>query len=187
MIPLPQESSQERRQETSLYSVWSSVEIDIGFKNKCTSYFCPTISMILFNIIKMVYGHRSSSSSTGSSPLGIVIELRQSSPQPPTSLSPSHTHTLLATAATDSSSSLALVHHHRTIPHLSFVGVKAPHTTHQTNMSVEEGYDDYDHRLDGNDDDVRVDSAEDFVFQSLNNSEEAGDTDVFNQPTWRDE
>ena len=157
-------------------------------KNKCTSYFCPNISTLLFNIIKMVYGHRSSSSSTGSSPLGIVIEFRRSSPQPPTSLSPSHTHALLTTAATAvSSSSLALVHHHRTILHLSFVGVKAPRTTHQTNMSVEEGYDDYDHRLDGNNDDIRVDLAEDFVFQSLNNSEEAGDTDVFNQPTWRDE
>jgi len=102
----------------------------------------------------------SSSSSTGSSPLGIVIEFRRSSPQPPTSLSPSHTHALLTTAATAvSSSSLALVHHHRTIPHLSFVGDKAPRATYQTNMSVEEGYDDYDHRLDGNDDDVRVDSA----------------------------
>ena len=29
-------------------SVWSSVEIDIGFKNKYTSYFCPKISMLLF-------------------------------------------------------------------------------------------------------------------------------------------
>ena len=27
-----------------------------------------------------------------------------------------------------------------------------------------------------------MDSAEDFVFQSLNNNKEAGDTDVFNQP-----
>ena len=45
-------------------------------------------------------------------------------------------------------------------------------------MSVEEGYDNYDHQLDGNDDDVRMDLAEDFLFQSLNNSEEAGDTDV---------
>jgi hypothetical protein len=27
-----------------------------------------------------------------------------------------------------------------------------------------------------------VDSAEDFLFQSLNNSKEAGDVDVFNQP-----
>jgi len=129
------------------WSVLSSVEIDIGFKNKCTSYFCPNISTLLFNIINMVHGHHSSSSSTNSSPLDIVIEFRRSSPQPPTSLSPSHTHTLLATAATVSSSSLALVHHHRTIPHLSFVGNKAPHTTHQTNMSVEEGYDDYDHMI----------------------------------------
>jgi hypothetical protein len=85
---------------------------------------------------------------------------------------------LLATAATVSSSSLALVHHHRTIPHLSFVGDKAPRTTHQNNMSVEEGYDNYDHQLDGNDDDVCMDLAEDFLFQSLNNSEEAGDADV---------
>ncbi len=27
-----------------------------------------------------------------------------------------------------------------------------------------------------------MDSAEDFLFQSLNNSKEAGDVDVFNQP-----
>ena len=86
------------------------------------------------------------------------------------------------TAATVSFSSLAPVHQCRTILHLSFVGDKAPHTILQTNLSVEEGYGDYDHQLDGNNDDIRVDSAEDFVYQSLNNSEEAGDADVFNQP-----
>ncbi len=48
-------------------------------------------------------------------------------------------------------------------------------------MSVEEGYANYDHRLDGNDDDVRVDLEEDFVYQSLNNSKEVGEADVFNQ------
>jgi hypothetical protein len=82
-----------------------------------------------------------------------------------------------------SSLSLALVCHHRTIPHLSFVGdFKAPCTAHQTNMSVEEVSDDCDYQLDGNNDDVRVDSVEDFVYQSLNISKEAGDADVFNQP-----
>ena len=49
-------------------------------------------------------------------------------------------------------------------------------------MSVEEGYDDYDHRLDGNDDDICMDLGEDFVYQSHNNSKEAADVDVFNQP-----
>ena len=49
-------------------------------------------------------------------------------------------------------------------------------------MSVEEVNDNYDHRLDGDNDDVRVDLVEDFVYQSLNISEEAGDADVFNQP-----
>ena len=49
-------------------------------------------------------------------------------------------------------------------------------------MSVEEGYGNYDHQLDGDNNDVRVDSVEDFVYQSLNNSKEVGDADVFNQP-----
>ncbi len=38
-------------------SVWSSVEIDVGFKNKYASYFFPNISRLQFNIIKMVCGH----------------------------------------------------------------------------------------------------------------------------------
>ena len=87
-------------------SVWSSGEITVGYKNKYTSYFCPNISTLLFNIIIMVCGHRSSSSSTGSSPLGIIIEFRQSLQRPPTSLSPSHTHTH---TARDSSYSQLLV------------------------------------------------------------------------------
>ena len=91
VIGLPPESSQERGLKNR--SVWSSVEINVGYKNKFTSYCCPYISALLFNIIIMVCCHCSSSSSTGSSPLGIVIEFRRSLQQPPTSLSPSHTHT----------------------------------------------------------------------------------------------
>ena len=45
-----------------------------------------------------------------------------------------------------------------------------PCTTHQTNMNEEEGNYNFDPQLDGNDNDILLDLAEDFVYQYLINN-----------------